>query len=48
MNKMSNSDGDLIASIIGQMQFHLDGALSCTTIIADPLNDSMAKGKIIL
>ena len=47
VTNVQNKEGDLIASLIDQMQFNLDGALSCITIIADPLNDVMAKGRII-
>ena len=46
-NEMSNTEGHLISSIIGQMQLNLDGALSCTTVIADPLDESIAKGWIL-
>ena len=35
----------LIASIIEQMQYNLDGLLTCTTIIADTSTDPLAKGK---
>ena len=40
------NDGNLITSIIEQMQLNLDGALSCTTIIADTSKDFMARGNI--
>ena len=36
----------LIASIIEQMQYNLDGSLTCTTIIADTSTDPLVKGKL--
>ena len=36
----------LIASIIAQMQYNLDGSLTCTTIIADTSTDPLVTGKL--
>ena len=46
--KMSMTVGDLLSSVITQMQLNAEGSISCTTIIADQAGDQYATGNTIL
>ena len=40
------SDGDLIGSVIQQMQMNAEGSLDCVSIVANQKDDTILKGKI--
>ena len=45
---VSMTHGNLLGSVITQMQLNSDGSMSCTTIIADQVGDQYATGNTIL
>ena len=45
---VSMTHGNLLSSVITQMQLNSDGSMSCTTIIADQVGDQYATGNTIL